>query len=92
MDRYDPDTATPPGEVLDATLDARGMSRRDLARELAWPIDEVLDLVHARARMTRSRAEALQDALDVHADLWLGLEERYQSHIEGRLAALRAYQ
>jgi plasmid maintenance system antidote protein VapI len=92
MHRYDPDTATSPGEVLDDTLAARGMSRRDLARELAWPIDEVLDLVHARATMTQARAEALQDALDVHADLWLGLEQRYRAHIEGRLAALRAWQ
>lgn len=73
------DLPIPPGEILAEELEARGMTRRDLAiRMSADPriIDEIIGGERAIAPET---AVKLANALGIGAHYWLGLEADYRA-------------
>ena len=72
------DLAIPPGELLEEEIEARGMTQRDLAREIGRPAQAVNEIIKGKKRITADTALDLEAALGTPASLWLNLESNYQ--------------
>lgn len=70
----------PPGEHLSDELSARGWTTPQFAEMIGHPVHVVSDVLDARTEVTRQLAAAISAALGTSAQLWLNLEQIYQSH------------
>lgn len=68
----------PPGETLAEELEAREMTRRELAAKMGRPVRVVSDLLAARRTVTPDLAIDLEAALGPSAQFWLSLETAFQ--------------
>lgn len=67
-----------PGVILDEELDAREMSRADLAHRIGRPVRLVTDIAAGRRGITAEIALDLEAALHVPAQLWVDLQGAYE--------------
>ena len=72
------DLPIPPGEYLAEVLDAKGMAQAELARRIDRPIQAINEIIKGEKAITPATALQLEKALDVPANIWVGLESRYQ--------------
>lgn len=72
------DLPIPPGEYLAEVLDAKGMAQAELARRIGRPIQAINEIIKGEKAITPATALQLEKALDVSANIWVGLESRYQ--------------
>jgi HTH-type transcriptional regulator/antitoxin HigA len=72
------DLPIPPGEYLAEVLAAKGMAQAELARRIGRPIQAVNEIIKGGKSITPATALQLERALDVPANIWVGLESRYQ--------------
>ncbi len=72
-----PETPTHPGELILEVLEERGMSQRELARQMKRPIPAVNEIVRGRKRVTADTALDLEEALGIAASIWVNLQARY---------------
>ena len=72
-----PETPTHPGELILEVLEERGMSQRELARQMKRPIPAVNEIVHGKKRVTADTALDLEEALGIAASIWVNLQARY---------------
>ena len=72
----------PPGLLIQDEIDARDMSRRDLADAMNLPIDEVRDLIQGDAPLTPAIAAELERTLEMPAHIWIGLEDDYRKGLD----------
>ncbi|MBI4829954.1 MAG: HigA family addiction module antidote protein [Candidatus Lindowbacteria bacterium] len=72
------DLAIPPGEILEETLDARGMTQAELARRMGRPVQVINEIVKGVKSITPDTAIQLEHVLGAPAHVWLGLENEYQ--------------
>jgi addiction module HigA family antidote len=77
--RYEPDSVTPPGDTLQATLDALGMTQKELAEQMGRPQKFISDIVNAEANITAETALQLEQVLGITASFWLRREQRYSA-------------
>ena len=75
---FEPDFALPPGETLKETIDAIGMTERELATRIGRSLGTVDLIILGKRRISSKIAERLELALDVPAEFWLQLEKDYQ--------------
>lgn len=80
MSQSDPITAyaTPPGDTLDETLSALGMSPADLARRSGIAEGEICGVIRGKMHVSQKMAQALEQVLKVPAHFWLNLDNRYR--------------
>lgn len=78
---YEPEDVSPPGETLRDTLDARGMSQRDLADRTGLSTKTVNQIVQGTAALTPDTAVKLEHATGVPARMWNNLEANYREHL-----------
>jgi len=83
--RFYSDLPIPPGEYLAEVLKTKGMAQAELARRIGRPVQAVNEIVKGEKAITPETAIQLEQALDVPAHIWTGLESRYQL-IKARLA------
>jgi HTH-type transcriptional regulator / antitoxin HigA len=83
--RFYSDLPIPPGEYLAEVLKTKGMAQAELARRIGRPVQAVNEIVKGEKAITPETAIQFERALDVPADIWTGLESRYQL-IKARLA------
>ena len=76
--------AIPPGLLLQDEIDARRVSRRELADILNLSLDEVDDLIAGDAPLTQAIADELERAFKTPAHIWVGLEAKYRQRLERR--------
>lgn len=76
--RYEPDYATPPGEVLESHLAARGMTKAELASRCGRPMKTISEIIHGKAAITAETALQLERVLGTPASLWQNLEATYR--------------
>lgn len=88
---FEPDWVTEPGEHLQETLDALGMTQRDLAERTGYTTKHVNWLVSGKARITPDAALRLERVTNVPARFWNNLESQYQQR-KARLEANAAAQ
>ena len=71
------DSAFHPGEYVPEELDERGMSQRELARQMGRPFQTVNEIVHGRKAITAETALDLERILGGNAETWLNLQLAY---------------
>ncbi len=73
----EPDSASHPGELLGEELEARGMTRVQLARSTRLRPEAVGQLIRGKRNITAAIALELEAALGIPARLWLDLQTSY---------------
>ena len=77
-ERFEVPYAVPPGETLQETLDALGMTQAELARRTGLTPKTINHIVKGTAPITPTTALALEKATGVRARFWNNLEVNYQ--------------
>lgn len=75
---YHSDLAIHPGEFLEETLDAIGMSQAELSNRLGRPVQAINEIIKGKKSVTPATALELEDVLGVPSHIWIGLESEYQ--------------
>ena len=71
------DLPIPPGEILEDELEARGMSRKDLAALMAADPRAIDEIIGGEKAIDPATAAGLANALGIGAHYWIGLETDY---------------
>ena len=74
---YSPDYVVHPGEVLEETLEAYGMSQTELARRTGISTKTLSQVVNGKAPVTPDTAIQLERVLGVSAATWTNLNANY---------------
>jgi len=69
--------AIPPGEILAEELEARSMTRDQLAKEMSNSSELVDKIIDEQGAITAERSLQLEEALGLPAEFWLGLQATY---------------
>ena len=86
--RFEPDYAVPPGWLLKEHLEVHGISQAEFARRCARSPKLISEIVAGKAPLEPATALQFEKVLDVHADIWLGVEAAYRLR-QAREAELR---
>ncbi len=74
-----PDVAIPPGEYLLEEIEARGISQKELARQMGRPLNAINEIINGKKVITAETALQLEAAMpEVPARFWMNLEVDYQ--------------
>ena len=73
------DLPIPPGEILEEELEARGMTRRDLAALMSADPRTIDEIVGGERAIDPEIAVKLANALGIGAHYWLGLDADYRA-------------
>lgn len=76
--RYQPDYAVHPGEILEETLEARGMKKRDLAEKCGLNVKTMSQIINGKASITPETALQLERVLGISANIWSNLNTSYR--------------
>jgi len=76
--QYMPDSVSPPGETLQETLGALGMSQADLAERTGRSKKMINEIVKGKAPVTAKMALELERVLGVPASFWNNRERHYR--------------
>ena len=72
------DLPIPPGELLDEELTAIGMTRQQLARRVACPVQVIGEVIRGERPLTKELALEIEKVLGTPANLWINLQAQYQ--------------
>jgi addiction module HigA family antidote len=75
---YAPDYFVSPGEILEETLEARGIPKTDFARRAGLSLKTVSLILAGKAPVMPDTALQFERVLGVSAELWTNLESRYR--------------
>lgn len=78
INEYNPDYAIHPGEILDETLEARGISSAEMAKRIGLTEKTLSEIINGKAPVTPDTAVRLESILGIKADVWNNLESNYQ--------------
>jgi addiction module HigA family antidote len=67
-----------PGAILGEELEARHMSRAELARLMGRPVKAIAEIVAGRRAITAQTALDIERALGVSAQFWVNLQGSYE--------------
>lgn len=73
------DMAIPPGEILDEEIQARGMTRKELAARMSMRPRTINEIINGERAIDRETAINLENALGIGAHYWIGLETDYRA-------------
>lgn len=79
--QYAPDFVPPPGETLEETLEAIGMSQAQLAERTGRPKKTINEIVQGKAAITPETALQLERVLGVPASFWNEMERQYREFL-----------
>lgn len=68
------DTAFQPGEFIREEIEERGISQRELARQMGRPYQTVNEIVNGRKVVTAETALDLERVFGGNAETWLNLQ------------------
>lgn len=75
---------TKPGDTIQETLDALGITQTELAKRMKRPIKTVNEIIHGKAQITAETAIQLERVLKAPAEFWMALESNYRLAITRR--------
>jgi HTH-type transcriptional regulator/antitoxin HigA len=87
-ERWQPNWAVHPGEILAEALEERAMSQAELARRMDRPVKTVNEIVKGRSAITPDTAIQLEFVLGIPSRLWNNLQRDYWE-AEARLQELQ---
>lgn len=76
---YKPDYATAPGEILEETLDALGIKKKDFAESCGLSAKHVSQIISGKAPVTPETAIRFERVLGIADDVWNNLEANYRA-------------
>lgn len=85
---FRPNYAIPPGETLQETLTALGMTQAELAKRIDQFRRIIKEIVRGKAAITTGMAFELDRALGIPASFWINLEKNYQKSMDRLKAKL----
>ncbi len=77
---YNPDYTIHPGEILEETLEARGIKKNELAKRCGLAPKTISQIINGKASISPSVAIRLERAIGVSASLWTNLATDYDLH------------
>lgn len=83
---FQPDYASPPGEMLAETIEYLGITQTELARRMGRPLKTINEIIQAKAAVTADTALELERVLGVPAHLWMNMEANYREHLARKRA------
>ena len=81
-DSVQSDLPVSPGSVLAEELEARGMTRDELAERMGRPVHSIEGIARGEDALTHGTAFELETALGIPAQFWLNLESAYRMTLE----------
>ncbi len=76
--RIESDMAIPPGEFLAEEIRARGMTQKELARQMGRPEQAISEIINAKKAITADTAIQLERVFEgISAQFWLNLQTTY---------------
>ena len=81
QNKYVPDFVSPPGETLQETLEAIGMSQAELAERTGRPKKTINEIVKGKASISPDTALKLERALGIPASFWNNRERDYRESL-----------
>lgn len=84
QNQYLPDYVSPPGETLQETLEALGMSQAELAERTGRPKKTINEIIVGKAAITSDTALQLERVLGVPATFWNNREQNYRDYLARR--------
>jgi len=82
--QYIPDSVSPPGETLQETIEALGMSQADLAERTGHSSKMINEIIKGKAPITPKMSIELERVLDVPASFWNNRERHYRENLARR--------
>ncbi len=74
-----PDVAIHPGEYLAEEIGERGISQKELARQMGRPINAINEIINGKKSITAETSLQLEEVMpEIPARFWLNLETEYQ--------------
>ena len=70
--------AVHPGEILEETLDARGISKSDFSENTGLSKKQISLILNGKAPVTQESAIKFEHILGVKASIWLDINTNYQ--------------
>jgi addiction module HigA family antidote len=83
---FNPDYASPPGDMLAETIEYLGITQTELARRMGRPLKTINEIIQAKAAVTADTALELERVLGVPAHLWMNMEANYREHLARKRA------
>ncbi len=77
VNEYNPNRVSHPSETLKDTLDALGMSQKELAKRMGRPLKTINEIVKGKTWITPETALQLETVLGVPANFWLKRQSQY---------------
>lgn len=71
-------TISPPGDTIQETIDAIGMSQTELAERMGRPKEKINDIIKGREPITTNTAFQLEKVLGIPASFWINREKEYR--------------
>ncbi len=75
--KFEPDYTVSPGEVLEETLEARGIMKGDFANRCDLSSKTISLIINGKAPITPDTAILFERVLGVSSSIWLGLESEF---------------
>ena len=69
---------SPPGDTIQETIDAIGMSQTELAERMGRPKEKINDMIKGREPITTPTAFQLEKVLGIPASFWMNREKEYR--------------
>lgn len=69
---------SPPGDTIQETLDAIGMTQAELSARMGRPKEKVNELIKGNAPLTMDTAIKLERVLDIPVHFWIKRESAYR--------------
>jgi plasmid maintenance system antidote protein VapI len=82
MFRYKPKDASPPGDTLEDTMDALGMTRSELQRITSLGSDTLDGIFTGETAITTEIADQLKKATGIPVSFWLYREQAYRERLD----------
>lgn len=86
INQFTPDYAVHPGEILEETLEARGMKKAIFAKRCGLSDKTVSQIINGKAPVTAETAIQFERVLGVSASVWNNLEAFYRLHAAQAIA------
>ncbi|HNP17175.1 MAG TPA: HigA family addiction module antitoxin [Fulvivirga sp.] len=72
---------SPPGDTIQETIDAMGMSQAELAERIGRPKEKLNDVIKGREPISTETAYRLEKALGIPASFWINRETKYRREV-----------
>lgn len=80
-DEFNPDYAVPPGETLLETIQALGLTQRELAQRMGRPLKTVNEIIKGVTAITADTSLQLEKVTGVPASFWSSAEANYRERL-----------